>query len=74
MNMTFIPSGCDCGHGAPKADDGGPKNRIAIDEMLRPTHILYAGRVAFPHRGEFVYVRNDAFPSEAERDRRRIGA
>jgi FkbM family methyltransferase len=49
-------------------------DRIAIDEMLRPTHILYAGSVAFPHRGEFVYVRNDAFPSEAERNRWRIGA
>jgi len=40
--------------------------------MLRPTHILYAGSVAFPHRGEFVYVHNDAFPSEAERNRWRL--
>ena len=50
------------------------EDRIAIDEMLRPTHILYAGSVTFPHRGEFVYVRNDAFPTHAERDRWRIGA
>ena len=50
------------------------EDRIALDEMLRPTHILYAGSVPFPHRGEFVYVRNDAFPTPAERDRWRIGA
>ncbi len=50
------------------------EDRIAIDEMLRPTHILYAGSVPFPHRGEFVYVRNDAFPTPMERDRWRIGA
>jgi hypothetical protein len=50
------------------------EDRIALDELLRPTHILYAGSVAFPHRGEFVYVRNDAFPTQAERDRWRIGA
>jgi FkbM family methyltransferase len=50
------------------------EDRIEIDEMLRPTHILYAGSVSFPHRGEFVYVRNDAFPTPAERDRWRIGA
>lgn len=49
-------------------------DRIAIDEMLRGTHILYAGSVPFPHRGEFVYVKNDAFPTQAERDRWRIGA
>ena len=49
-------------------------DRIAIDEMLRPTHILYAGSVPFPHRGEFVYVLNDAFPTPMERDRWRIGA
>jgi len=50
------------------------EDRIAIDEMLRPTHILYAGSVLFPHRGEFVYVLNDAFPTPVERDRWRIGA
>ena len=50
------------------------EDRIAIDEMLRPTHILYGGNVQFPHRGEFVYVKNDAFPTPAERDRWRIGA
>lgn len=50
------------------------EDRIALDELLRPTHILYAGSVAFPHRGEFVYVRKDAFPTQAERDRWRIGA
>jgi len=50
------------------------EDRIAIDEMLRPTHILYSGNVQFPHRGEFVYVRNDAFPTPAERNRWRIGA
>ena len=47
---------------------------VPLAEMLRPTHILYAGSVPFPHRGEFAYVRNDAFPTPAERDRWRVGA
>ena len=49
------------------------EDRIAMDAMLRLTHILYGGRVLVPHRGELIYVRNDAFP-EGERNRYRIGA
>jgi len=48
-------------------------DRLAIDKILARTHILFSGKIPFPHRGELVYVRNDAFPTQNERDRWRIG-
>jgi len=48
-------------------------DRLAIDKALTDTHILFFGRIPFPHRGELVYVRKDAFPTLKERDLWRIG-
>ena len=43
------------------------RDRREIDKLLGETHVLYFGKVPFPHRGELVYVRNDAFPTEDAR-------
>lgn len=50
------------------------EDRRALDAVLAKTHILYYGRTPYPHRGELVYVRDDAFPAQNDRDRRRIGS
>lgn len=47
-------------------------DRRWIDSFLADSHILFYGTVATPHRGELVYVRNDAIAA-GERDRWRIG-
>jgi FkbM family methyltransferase len=48
-------------------------DRRVIDQVFVRTHILFSGKIRFPHRGELVYVRNDAFPTQSARDRWRIG-
>jgi FkbM family methyltransferase len=48
------------------------EDRLKIDRILCNTHLLYCGKIAHPHRGELVYVHNDAFPSPNVRDRWRI--
>ena len=48
-------------------------DRLAINNMLSQTHILFFAKSPHPHRGEMVYVRNDAFPTIMQRDRWRIG-
>jgi FkbM family methyltransferase len=50
------------------------EDRLQIDRMFADTHILSSGKILYPHRGELVYVRNDAFPSARDRDHWRIGS
>jgi FkbM family methyltransferase len=47
-------------------------DRIAMDEILKPTHILTRARIIHPHRGELCYVNYDSFPSGNELDALRI--
>ena len=47
-------------------------DRLKIDHIFCNTHLIFYGKIAHPHRGELVYVRNDAFPSPDVRDRWRI--
>jgi len=44
------------------------QDRLEIDQILAPTHILFSAKVPQPHRGEMVYVRKDAFPAAQARD------
>ena len=39
------------------------QDRLNIDRILCNTHLLFCGKIVHPHRGELVYVHNDAFPS-----------
>jgi FkbM family methyltransferase len=48
------------------------EDRLRIDALLHPTHVLFAGRVIHLDRGEFCYVARAAFPSARERDARKI--
>ena len=41
------------------------RDRRVIDALLADTHILYAGAISGPHRGELCYVARSAFPSPA---------
>ena len=41
----------------------GVRDRRVIDALLADTHILYAGAISGPHRGELCYVARSAFPS-----------
>ena len=43
-------------------------DRRAIDGLLRDSHVLLAGTVHAPHRGEFTYVARNAFPTDDARD------
>jgi FkbM family methyltransferase len=47
-------------------------DRLAIDSLLRRTHLLTAGKVDAPHRGELCYVAYSSFPSRAELETLRI--
>jgi FkbM family methyltransferase len=47
------------------------EDRLKIDRILCNTHLLYCGKIAHPHRGELVYVHNDAFQSSEMRDHKR---
>ncbi|MGF1631972.1 MAG: FkbM family methyltransferase [Kiloniellaceae bacterium] len=44
-------------------------DRRQLDAMLTPDYIVFSGTAAMPHLGTMTYVRNDAFPSAAVRDR-----
>jgi FkbM family methyltransferase len=48
------------------------EDRLRIDALLHPSHILVAGQVIHLHRGEFTYVARAAFPSAAACDERKI--
>jgi FkbM family methyltransferase len=48
------------------------QDRLKIDRILCNTHLLFCGKITHPHRGELVYVHNDAFPSSDVRDQWRI--
>jgi FkbM family methyltransferase len=48
------------------------EDRMRIDEMLYPTHILVAGHVIHAHRGEFSYVARSAFPAGEDPDLQKI--
>jgi FkbM family methyltransferase len=48
------------------------EDRMRIDALLSPTHILVAGHVIHAHRGEFCYVARSAFPAGEDPDRQRI--
>jgi FkbM family methyltransferase len=41
-------------------------DRREIDRMLSPTHVLFRGHIADPHRGELCYVRRDRIPPQVE--------
>jgi FkbM family methyltransferase len=47
-------------------------DRLAIDALLRRTHILAGARLRHPHRGELCYVAYHSYPSAAALDRLRI--
>lgn len=47
-------------------------DRLRIDELLHPTHVLVAGHVIHAHRGEFCYVARAAFPPGQSPDERQI--
>ena len=47
-------------------------DRMMIDNMLSPSHLLQIGNVYNPHRGELCYVARHAFPSGAAVDRDKI--
>ena len=40
-------------------------DRLEIDRMLDPTHLLFFGRVTSPHRGELCYAHRESIPEEA---------
>jgi FkbM family methyltransferase len=48
------------------------EDRLAIDQLLRDTHILYSAKLRHPHRGEVCYVAYSAFPSREAVDNLRI--
>jgi FkbM family methyltransferase len=50
------------------------EDRLELDRILCPTHLLFYGKISTPHRGELAYVRKDVFPSVEERDRWKIAA
>jgi len=43
------------------------EGRRAIDRLLSGTHTLFFGSAPSPHRGDLMYVRNDALPAGAQR-------
>ena len=47
-------------------------DRIAIDLLLRDTHILVESKLRHPHRGELCYVSYSAFPSRERLEALRI--
>ncbi len=47
-------------------------DRRRIDLFMAASHLLVAGRIQGPHRGELTYARRDAFPEPAMRDREAI--
>lgn len=47
-------------------------DRVAIDALLQPTHILCSAKLRHPHRGELCYVNYNSFPSAEALDRLRI--
>lgn len=49
-------------------------DRRRIDEALAPTHLLFAGRIIAPHRGELVYVAPAALRDGALAHGLRIGS
>jgi FkbM family methyltransferase len=40
------------------------EDRLEIDRLLSPTHILWQGTVAIPHRGELCYVAKSQLPPD----------
>ncbi len=48
------------------------EDRLKIDQLLCNTHVLFYGKIVGPHRGELVYVHNEAFPSPELREHWRI--
>jgi FkbM family methyltransferase len=48
------------------------EDRLKIDQIICNTHVLFYGKIVHPHRGELVYVNNDAFPSREVRDHWKI--
>jgi FkbM family methyltransferase len=47
-------------------------DRRTLDRLLSRTHLLFSGKIPYPHRGELCYVAYSSFPSREERDRLRI--
>lgn len=41
-------------------------DRREIDRMLSPTHVLFAGQITEPHRGELCYVLRERVPPQVE--------
>ncbi len=48
------------------------EDRLALDDLLRGTHVLYHARVPHPHRGDLCYVARACFPSRDALERFRI--
>lgn len=53
-------------------------DRLEMDQLLSPSHLLVASQISHVHRGRLVYVHRDALPSQtrangARIDRRAIG-
>lgn len=44
-------------------------DRRRIDLFMATSHLLVAGRIQGPHRGELTYARRDSYPDQAGRDR-----
>jgi FkbM family methyltransferase len=44
-------------------------DRLWIDNLMAPTHVLSWGRIQHGHRGEFCYVARSAYPSLQEADK-----
>jgi FkbM family methyltransferase len=44
-------------------------DRLWVDNLMAPTHVLCWGRVQHAHRGEFCYVARSAYPSLEEADK-----
>ena len=47
-------------------------DRMVIDRLLEPTHILYQARVVHPHRGELVYLGRERLGADLARHEIRI--
>jgi len=48
------------------------EDRRTIDDMLRPTHVVWKGKIEHAHCGELVYVHKDADQAGQELHRHRI--
>lgn len=48
------------------------EDRLTLDALLTPSHILCIAKIPMPHRGELVYLRRDLVVTDPRQERQRI--